>query len=101
LIEDVLKEAPVKFQRYVRKTLDLEQHRADYAQWYKEFEELRIQNPSHPSFDELYGKATKKRKRLKGIPQVEEKANLMESVLEIKIIDSKDPINTVDDKIPE
>ena len=73
LIEDVLKEAPKKFQRYIRKTLDLEQHRADYAQWCEEFEKFREENPSHPSFDELYGKLVKKRKRVKGItPQAEE-----------------------------
>ena len=33
LIEDALKEAPKKMERYVRKTLDLEQHRANYSKW--------------------------------------------------------------------
>ena len=96
LIEDSLKEAPKKFQRYVRKTLDLEQHRADYAQWCKEFEKFREENPSHPSFDELYGKLVKKRKRVKGItPQAEEIADSM------VMIEEKDPMDTVDDAIPQ
>ena len=94
-IEDVLKEAPKKFQRYVRKTLDAEQHRADYAQWSVEFEKFREENPSHPSFDELYGKLVKKRKRVKGIPQAEE---IVDSMI---MIEEKDPMDTVDDAIPQ
>jgi hypothetical protein len=63
LVEGVLKEAPKKFNRYVRKTLDMEQHRADYAEWYDELEEFRKGNPEYPSFEELYGKVVKRRKR--------------------------------------
>jgi hypothetical protein len=61
-IEDAMKEAPKKFNRYVRKTLDLEQHRADYAQWLNDFEAFQKENPSYPSLDEVYGKVVKKRK---------------------------------------
>ena len=94
-----MKEPPKKFQRYVRKTLDAEQHRADYAQWYTEFEKFREENPSDPSFDELYGKLVKKRKRVKGILQAEEIASMMED--SIIMIEEKDPMDTVKDVIPQ
>jgi hypothetical protein len=63
-IEDAMKEAPKKFNRYVRKTLDMEQHRADYAQWHNELVEFQKENPSYPSFEEMYGRVLEKRKRL-------------------------------------
>jgi hypothetical protein len=63
LVEDTMKEAPKKFDRYVRNTLDAEQHELDCKKWKSELEVFQKENPLHPSFDELYGKVTKKRKR--------------------------------------
>jgi hypothetical protein len=63
LVEDTMKEAPKRFDRYVRKTLDAEQHEQDYKEWKNELEAFQKENPSHLSFDELYGKVTNKRKR--------------------------------------
>jgi hypothetical protein len=63
LVEDTMKEAPKKFDRYVRKTLNAEQHEQDCKKWKTELEVFQKENPSHPSFDELYGKVIKKRKR--------------------------------------
>jgi hypothetical protein len=63
LTEDTMKEAPKKFDRYVRKTLDAEQHEQDCKKWKSEVEAFQKENPSHPTFDELYGKVVKKRKR--------------------------------------
>jgi hypothetical protein len=64
-IEDAMKEASKKFNRYARKTLDMEQHRADYAQWHTEFEAFRSENPSYPSLDEVYGNIPKIARRQK------------------------------------
>jgi hypothetical protein len=63
LVEDTMKEAPKKFDRYVRKTLNAEQHEQDCKKWKTELEVFQKENPSHPTFDELYGKVIKKRKR--------------------------------------
>jgi hypothetical protein len=88
-IEDAMKEAPKKFNRYVRKTLDMEQHRADYAQWHTEFEAFQKENPSYPSFDEVYGKVVKKRKRVKGILQFEGDLSVMENGMQSKLLRGK------------
>jgi hypothetical protein len=95
-IEDAMKEASKKFNRYARKTLDMEQHRADYAQWHTEFEAFRSENPSYPSLDEVYGKVVKKRKRVKGILQFEGNSSVMEKGMQIETIE-KDPMEVVDD----
>jgi hypothetical protein len=58
-----MKEAPKRFDRYVRKTLDPKQHGQDCKKWKNELKAFQKENPSHPSFDELYGKVIKKRKR--------------------------------------
>jgi len=72
LVRNTLKQPTTKvFDRYVRKTLDNEQHLSEYGQWQKEFEEFRNKNPSYPSFDELYGNLSKKRKRPNGSLQYE------------------------------
>jgi hypothetical protein len=63
LVEDTMKEAPKRFDRYVRKTLEHEQHEQDCKKWKSELEAFQKENPSYPSFDELYGKVIKKRKR--------------------------------------
>jgi hypothetical protein len=63
LVENSMKEAPKKFDRYVRKTLESEQHEQDCKKWKSELEAFKKENPSHPTFDELYGKVVKKRKR--------------------------------------
>jgi hypothetical protein len=76
-----MKEAPKKFNRYVRKTLDLEQHRAEYAQWLNEFEAFQKENPSYPSFDEMYGRVVEKRKGPNGSLQVD--TSLMDTEVEI------------------
>jgi thioester reductase-like protein len=62
-VEDTMKEAPKKFDRYVRKTLDEEQYTKEYKEWQNGLEAFQKENPLHPSFDELYGKVIKKRKR--------------------------------------
>jgi hypothetical protein len=77
--------------------LDMEQHRADYAQWHTEFEAFRSENPSYPSFDEVYGKVVKKRKRVKGIPQFEGNLSVMENGMRIETVERKDPMEVVDD----
>jgi hypothetical protein len=41
----------------------VEQHRADYAEWMNGLEGFRKENPEYPSFEELYGKVSKRRKR--------------------------------------
>ncbi len=68
------------FDRYIRKTLDVEQHRADYAPWRGELDQFRKKHPEYPSFEELYGRTVKKRKRPNGSLQyeVEEMENVME-----------------------
>jgi hypothetical protein len=43
--------------------LDAEQHGQDCKKWKTELEAFQKENPSYPSFDELYGKVIKKRKR--------------------------------------
>jgi hypothetical protein len=63
LVESVLKEAPKKMNRYVRRTLDEEQHRVEYAEWKKEFDQFRVECPEYPSFDEMYGRVMKRRKK--------------------------------------
>jgi hypothetical protein len=80
-IEDAMKEAPKKFNRYVRKTLDMEQHRADYAQWHNELVEFQKENPSYPSFEEMYGRVLEKRKRPNGSQQVD--TSLIDTEVEI------------------
>jgi hypothetical protein len=63
LVENSMKEAPKRFDRYVRKTLEEEQHVNEYKEWQNELEAFQKENPSYPSFDEIYGKVTMKRKR--------------------------------------
>jgi hypothetical protein len=88
LIEDDLKEAPKKCNRYVRKTLGMEQHRAEYAQWLNEFEAFQKENPSYPSFDEMYGRVVEKRKRPNGTLHVD--TSLMDTEVEIGVGDVMD-----------
>jgi hypothetical protein len=71
LIEDALKEAHKKYNRYVRTTLGMEEHRAEYAQWHSELEAFQKENLSYPSFDEMYGRVVEKRKRPNGTLQVD------------------------------
>jgi hypothetical protein len=94
-IEDAMEEAHKKFNRYVRKTLDLEQYRADYAQWHTEFEAFQKENPSYPSCDEVYGRVIKKRKRVKGILQFEGNLSVMENGMQIETVERKDPMEVV------
>jgi hypothetical protein len=63
IVEETLKEAPKKFERYVRKTLEAEQHQEEFNKWREELEMFQKENPSYPSFEELYGKVTTRRKR--------------------------------------
>jgi hypothetical protein len=35
----------------------------EYKEWQNELEAFQKENPSYPSFDEIYGKVTMKRKR--------------------------------------
>jgi hypothetical protein len=63
LVEETMKEAPKRFDRYVRKTLEEEQHAKEYNKWQNGLEVFQKENPSYPSFDEMYGKVTTKRKR--------------------------------------
>jgi hypothetical protein len=80
-IEDALKEAPKKCNRYVRTTLEMEQHQAEYVQWHNELEAFQRENPSYPSFDEMYGRVVEKRKRPNGTLQVD--TSLMDPEVEI------------------
>jgi hypothetical protein len=85
LVEDTMKEAPKRFDRYIRKTLDEEQHEQDCKMWKNELEAFKKENPSHPTFDELYGKVIKKRKR-KDISASDSKSDKNEFELEVALI---------------
>jgi hypothetical protein len=100
LVEKTLRQPSTKvFDRYVRKTVDTVQHDADYAHWRKEFEEFRKKHPSYPSFDELYKKVVKKRKRPNGSLQyeVEFGENTMGFEEEDEIIDDNDDMDEVNE----
>ena len=72
LVEGSLKEATKKMERYVRNTLDDELHRENFGEWKIRFEEFQKENPGCPTFDELYGKEIKKRKRVEIVEKEEE-----------------------------
>jgi hypothetical protein len=57
----MMNETPKNLERYVRMTLDEQQHQKEFREWLIKLEMLRKENPSYPSFDELYGRTTKKR----------------------------------------
>jgi hypothetical protein len=63
LVEDTMKEAPKRFDRYVRKILDAERHEDDCKKCKLNWANSRRSIHRIPSFDELYGKVIKKRKR--------------------------------------
>jgi hypothetical protein len=60
-VESAVKETPKNLERYVRMTLDEHQHQKEFRQWLIKLEMFRKENPTYPSFDELYGRTAKKR----------------------------------------
>jgi hypothetical protein len=93
IVEDTMKEAPKKFDRYVRKTLEHEQHEQDCKKWNSELEAFQKENPTYPSFDELYGKVIKKRKR-KEDPLVSDSGS-EEKALDVEIAVIRDQMDIV------
>jgi hypothetical protein len=65
IVENSVKEIPKNLERYVRKTLDEQQHQKEFREWLIKLEMFRKENPSYPSFDELYGRTAKKRTVIK------------------------------------
>jgi hypothetical protein len=61
IVEDKLNEVPKNLERYVRMTLDEQLHQKEFREWLIKLEMFRKENPSYPSFDELYGRTAKKR----------------------------------------
>jgi hypothetical protein len=87
IVEEALKEAPKKMERYVRMSLDEEQHRIDFGEWWIKLEEFQKENPSCPSFEELYGKVIMKRKRVIGLG---EDPNSKKNMLEVETVEVHD-----------
>jgi hypothetical protein len=61
IIENTMKETPKNLERYVRMTLDEQQHQKEFREWLIKLKMFRKENPLYPSFDELYGRTAKKR----------------------------------------
>src|SRR5579872_1043365 len=57
-----VKNAQIKFKRYVRTTLNETLHKAQFKKWMSEFKRFKREHSKFTSFDEVYGK-TGKRKR--------------------------------------
>jgi hypothetical protein len=93
LVEDTMKEAPKRFDRYVRKTLEEEQHAKEYKEWQNGLETFQKENPSYPSFDELYGKVTKKRKRKENT--ILSDSGSEENVLDVEVTVIRDQMDIV------
>jgi hypothetical protein len=54
-----------RYKRYVRRTLDDETHKKEFDHWKESFEAYRRENPSCPTFGELYERnGIKKRKQM-------------------------------------
>src|SRR5689334_1456294 len=53
----------IQWKRYVRRSLDSKTHEKEFQEWRDGLERHRKENPSHPSFEELYERSGAKKKR--------------------------------------
>jgi hypothetical protein len=88
IIENTMKETTKNMERYVRMTLDEQQHQKEFREWLIKLEMFRKENPSYPSFDELYGRTAKKRTKI----SMEEDPKSKKDKLEVEIKDGMDII---------
>ena len=91
IVEDKLNEAPKNLERYVRMTLDEQHHQKEFGEWLIKLEMFRKENPSYPSFDELYGRTSMKRT----IINVEEDPKSKKEKLEVQTVEIKDGMDIV------